>query len=330
MLSHLMGQVPRRLGQVSRIIKNSKTMNTTFLNSAFSDASSKLESTLSSEEFELLPTEEDISFYEEHGWYISPKVIPDEIIDLAIIGSQKFYQGERDATLPYSNGYSNWQPGDGDEIRNNEFVSLQKKELRQLALQPIIGAIAARLTRSKTIRLFEDQLVYKAPTTTTGKGAVGWHADHAYSSNCTSNKLLAAWIPFHDSVENLAPLVVIDGSHKWKGTEDLRDFNQQNLPLIRQRFADKGRNIVEVPMLMKKGQISFHNGWTIHGSYPNRSNQIRLAMAVHLQDEANRYQPYWNNGVEIHHFLESMCRKLPNNNPDYSDPNIFPIIWSEN
>lgn len=284
---------------------------------------------LTPEQLELLPTEEDIAFYEEHGWYISPKVIPDEIIDQAIIGSQKFYQGERDATLPYDTGYSNWKPGDGDELRNNEFVSLQKKELEQLALQPIIGAIAARLTRSKTIRRFEDQLVYKAPTTTAGKGAVGWHTDHAYSSNCTSDKLLAAWIPFHDSEANRAPLVVIDGSHQWTGTEHLRDFNQQDLPKILQEFAEEGKKIVEVPMVMKKGQISFHHGWTIHGSYPNHSDQIRLAMAVHLQDETNRYQPFWNNGKQIHHFLDSICRKLPNGEPDYSDPNIFPVIWSE-
>lgn len=284
---------------------------------------------LSSEQLELLPTEEDIAFYEEHGWYISPKVISDEIIDRAIVGSQKFYQGERDATLPYNTGYSNWQPGDGDELRNNEFVSLQKTELKQLALQPIIGAIAAKLTRSKSIRRFEDQLVYKAPTKKVGKGAVGWHTDRAYSSNCTSNKLLAAWIPFHDSEANRAPLVAIDGSHKWTGTEHLRDFNQQDLPKILQRFAEEGKKIVEVPMVMKKGQISFHHGGTIHGSYPNHSDQIRLAMAVHLQDETNSYQPFWNNGKQIHHFLDSICRKLPNGEPDYGDPDIFPIIWSE-
>ena len=103
-------------------------------------------------EEDLLPTAEDVAFYDEHGWYISKKIIPDEIIDLAIAGSEKFYRGERDGTLPVATGYSNWNPGDGDIIRNNEFVSLQKTELAQLALQPIIGAIAARLARTKQIR----------------------------------------------------------------------------------------------------------------------------------------------------------------------------------
>ena len=29
----------------------------------------------------LLPTEEDVLFYEEHGYYVSKKVLPDELID---------------------------------------------------------------------------------------------------------------------------------------------------------------------------------------------------------------------------------------------------------
>ncbi|BAZ54058.1 phytanoyl-CoA dioxygenase [Nostoc sp. NIES-4103] len=283
---------------------------------------------LSQEQMAFLPTNEDVAFYEEHGWYISQKVIPDEIIDKAIVGSEKFYRGERDATLPESTGYSNWQPGDGDAIRNNEFVSLQKKELRQLALQPIIGAIAAKLTKSKSIRLFEDQLVYKAPQLHDGKGVVGWHTDRAYCSNCTSNNLLAAWIPFHDCDESIGPLVVIDGSHKWSGTEHLRYFNYQNLKDLEQKFSS-GRQIIEVPMTLKKGQISFHHCQTIHGSYPNYSHSIRLAMAVHLQDHDNRYQPFWNNEKQIDHFLDRMCRKLPNGYPDYSDPAIFPVLWTE-
>lgn len=286
---------------------------------------------LSEEQLALLPTEEDIAFYEEHGWFITPKqVIPDEVIDEAIAGSEKFYRGERDAILPYSTGYSDWKPGDGDAVRNNQHVSYRKKELRKLLLQPIIGAIAAKLARTTEIRLFEDTLVYKAPITIADKGGVvGWHTDYSYSSNCTSKKMLSAWIPFYDINQDRAPLVVLDGSHKWSGTEHLRCFNNQNLKEIEEKFAQTGREIVEVPMILNKGQISFHHCCTIHGSYPNYSNSVRLAFALYLQDYANRYQPFWNNGEQIHHFLDRVCRKLPNGEPDYSDPAIFPVLWSE-
>lgn len=286
---------------------------------------------LSSQQLELLPTDEEVNFYQEHGWFITKqKVIPDEIIDQAIIGSQKFYRGEIDKELPYKTGYSDWQPGDGDAVRNNQHVSYRQKELKKLMLQPIIGAIAARLAGTTEIRLFEDTLVYKAPTThNQAGGIVGWHTDYSYSSNCTSKKMLSAWIPFHDVTLDRAPLIVIDGSHKWSDTEHLRYFNSQNLQEISQKFIREERKIVEVPMILKKGQISFHHSYLIHGSYPNRSHLPRQALALYLQDGENRYRPYWNNGVEIHHFLELICRKLPNGEPDYSDPDIFPTIWSE-
>ena len=137
---------------------------------------------LSEEQLELLPTEEEVAFYEEHGWFISKKILPDKIIDEAFEGAQKFYSGERDAVIPYETGYSDWKPGDGDAVRNNQHVSYRKKELRQL-LQPIIGAIAAKLARSKGVRLFEDTLVYKAPINNhQSGGVVGWHTDYSYSS----------------------------------------------------------------------------------------------------------------------------------------------------
>ena len=99
---------------------------------------------ISEAQLALLPTEEDVLFYEAHGWYISKKVLSDEIINEAIQGSDRFYNGSRDGQRPVDTGYSNWKPEDGyDVVRNNEFVSLQNRELKKLVMQPIIGAIAS-------------------------------------------------------------------------------------------------------------------------------------------------------------------------------------------
>ncbi|MGL4882623.1 MAG: phytanoyl-CoA dioxygenase family protein [Waterburya sp.] len=287
---------------------------------------------LTPEQQALLPTEKDVCFYEEHGWYISQSVIPETIINLAIAGSQAFYRGKRDATLKVDTGYSNWKPEDGEIVRNNEFVSLQKKELRQLALQPIIGAIAAKLARTDEIRLLDDQLVYKPALQPHNKTstAVGWHSDRAYWGTCNSDKLLTAWIPFHDCDEEQGPLVVLDKSHKWSGLQDMRHFNNPNLTNLAEQFQTEGKKVVKIPMTLKKGQVSFHHCWTIHGSYPNRSQKHRQALAVHLQDKDNHYRVYTNHqGKEIHIFDEQLCRRLSNGEPDFSDPDIFPVVWSK-
>ena len=74
----------------------------------------------------------------------------DEVIDEAVRGAERHFAGERDATLPVESGFADWKPGDPDAIKNSEFVTLQNAQIRALALQPIVGAIAARLTGSDT------------------------------------------------------------------------------------------------------------------------------------------------------------------------------------
>ncbi len=287
---------------------------------------------LTPEELALLPDEADVAFYEENGYYISKEgVISDAVIDAANEGSHRFYEGERDNVLPFETGFSNWKKSDGDGQRNNEFVSLQKNELYALATQRLLGAIAARLTRSKTIRLLDDQLIYKPSKTGDASSTVtGWHADRAYWGTCSSENLTTAWIPLHSVALAQSPLVIMAGSHKWEGLQDVRFFNHQSLTELQEKFRAQGKEVRIVPMTLKKGQVSFHHGWTIHGSYANTSGQPRLSYAVHLQDGDNHYRPFTTaQGREIHIFDEQLCRKLPNGDPDFSDPSVFPTIWSE-
>ena len=48
---------------------------------------------LSPEQRELLPSDEDVAFYREHGWYISKKIVPDGLIDEAKYGSERHFAG---------------------------------------------------------------------------------------------------------------------------------------------------------------------------------------------------------------------------------------------
>ena len=274
------------------------------------------------------PDDDDVAFYAEHGWWISPKVFSDDFIDAAVDAAERFYRA-RDRTLPFEDGYSNWTEDDGfDVVRNNEFVSLQSDDLRTVVCQPVLGAMAARLAGTAGIRLLDDQLVYKPPSAPGAKTAVGWHADHAYWGTCSSDRLLTAWIPFHDVDEETGTLAVLDGSHRWPETEHVRFFNDADLDAVERRFAADGRTVTRVPLRLRKGQVSFHHGWTLHASYPNTSARVRLALAAHLQDVDNRYQPAQTpDGRPIRMFDEQLCRVQPNGEPDFSDPDVFPTIW---
>lgn len=285
---------------------------------------------LSPEERDLLPSDADVAFYREHGWYVSKPILPDALIDEAIRGTERYFAGERDAQLPITGGYSDWKPGDGDGIRNCEYVALQNREIRRLIQYPLLGAIAARLSGSPVIRLFDDQLIFKPPAASDGAAVVGWHTDRAYWMTCTSENMLTAWIPFHDCPEIMGPVAVVDGSHTWSGSARLRTFKENNLEELERRFRETGAAFVKITMALRKGQVSFHHCRAIHGSDVNRGSFPRLSLALHMQDGANRYRAYRNeNGTPWRLVNDQLCRQLPDGSPDYTDPEVFPVLWSE-
>jgi hypothetical protein len=284
-------------------------------------------------QLKLLPTEEDIVFYETFGWYVSPVILSDSLIANGVRGAHEFYEGKKDFNLVNNKGIADEIHNPLSAIRNNEFVTLQKKELQEIGFNPLVTAIAAKLSRTDEIRLFADSLVNKLPTKETSKGVVGWHSDKAYWPTCSSNKMLTAWIPLQDCTENMGPLMHIDKSHKWKDEKELNSFysfNNQDLGKFEDYLKVNKPEFKTSFMTLKKGQVSFHNCNTIHSSHPNISDMDRLALAVHFQDSSNRYQKaYKNNGDIIEIGYDKICLKDNLGNPDYKDSKIFPLLFKE-
>ena len=287
-------------------------------------------SELTAEEVNLLPSDEDIAFYQDNGYYISKKIFSDEEIDAALRGSERFYAGdvdEPDIELPDS-----FRPGgDYEGLRKHDYASFFNRELARLSRSPLIGAIAARLTGSDGIRLWHDQLLYK-PVDEPGKKAnVGWHTDRTYWKCCTSSNMLTAWIPFHDCDEAMGTITFIEGSHRWPDNTEGLDFFNPNLEELEKRFGTGTRPVVRVPAKLGKGQVSFHHCLTIHGSGPNRGDAPRRSIAVHLQDSDNRFQGdeelRKSGGKLLVHQNESLCRKV-GGVPDFTDPAVFPTLFA--
>lgn len=275
------------------------------------------------------PTTEDIAFYQERGWWVSPKIIPDALLDDAVHGAERHYAGERDTPLLISGGFLDWQPSHGDGIRLNDYVSLQNDALRTLVMFPLIGLVAGKLAGAENIRLFHDQLVCKPAGIAEEQSKVGWHVDAAYWRTCSSRNMLTAWIPFQDCDVEMGALSVIEGSHKWEGTEWMRTFNERDLGKTERSLQMANRPLQIVNLRVKRGQVSFHHCRTVHGSLANRSNRHRTALAVHLQDESNHYVRQTDDaGRVVVHINDLLCRKSEDGTPDYGDPDICPELWS--
>jgi hypothetical protein len=281
---------------------------------------------------EMLPSDQDVQFYRDHGWWVAPVVLSEEIIDEARRGAERHWRGETDWELPISGGFKDWRPGDPETLRVGEIIALRNRQIRQLAEQPVIGAIAARLTGSQQIRLWESELIQKPPQVDVPNATVGWHTDRAYWMTCTSVDMLTAWIPFHDCPEEMGPLMVFDGSNAWPEVDHdtLRQFQNPDVAGLGQRLAQDREKPRIQSMALRKGQVSFHSALTLHASGVNTSNRSRVSLALHLQDGDNRYREYYNEAGELWQVVaDRLCRTGPDGRPDYADPAICPVFWEE-
>ncbi len=266
----------------------------------------------------MIPTDEQVAFYREHGWFITPEPLftPDEIED-ALYGTERYYAGERDFLLTARlSTFEGWRPEDGEGMRTNDYVCLQNREIAALSHAAKLGAVAARLCGSPELRLWHSQLLYKPPAATAG--VIGWHTDKAYWKSCSSTRMLTAWIPLHDCGDERSPLLIVDRSTR-ESRIDLAGFRASELdPLAEDR--------VIVPMHLRAGQVSFHHCLAVHGSGPNTGAEPRVSLSVHLQDADNRFVEA--PGAAQWHRNNVLCRSI-DGTPDYRDPDICPLLWPE-
>ena len=172
---------------------------------------------LTDQERDLLPSDADVEEYQARGWYLSKKLLSDDEVDRLLAASERFYAGHRDRTLPARPpNLAYWEPSDGPVQRHNDYVHYESDEIGRILRKPLIGAVAARLAQTSEIRVFQSTLIYKPPVIDEASNLVPWHADRHYWQTCTSERMLTAFIPFHDCGTEMGTITIVDRSHRWR------------------------------------------------------------------------------------------------------------------
>jgi ectoine hydroxylase-related dioxygenase (phytanoyl-CoA dioxygenase family) len=293
--------------------------------------------TLTEQELDLLPTDEEVEAYARQGWFLTKKLLTDAEVDELQAASERFYAGERDRVLPSRpKRLADWTPADGDVQRHNDYIHYESDAIARILRKPIIGAVAARLAQAAEIRIFQSTLIYKPPLAGEPTNLVPWHFDKHYWQSSTSERMLTAFIPFHDCGEEMGTITMVDGSHRWKeiGADDstTRHFADRDRDELDEMLAENARyNDVEVrkiPMIIPKGHMSFHHCRTYHGSGANVSGRPRRAISFHLQDGENEYRTYpLANGGIVEYNHDTLVRRTPDGRPDYADRDFCPVLW---
>ncbi|MGI8665171.1 MAG: phytanoyl-CoA dioxygenase family protein [Jatrophihabitans sp.] len=292
---------------------------------------------LTADEQALLPSDADVRFYAEHGWYLSKKLFTDEEIDTLVAASDDYYDGARDHELPVRPPkLAAWAPEHGPVQRHNDYVHYESDPIAKILRKPLVGAVAARLAQVEEIRIFQSTMIYKPPVATEPTNLVPWHFDKHYWAASSSERMLTAFIPFHDCGPEMGTITMVDGSHRWRevGSDDstVRHFAERDRSQLETMLADNAAHnqaeVNKVQMSIPKGHMSFHHCRTYHGSSANLSDRPRRAISLHLQDGANGWQEFALSSGELASYNHDvLVRRTAAGRPDYSDPEYCPTLW---
>lgn len=230
-------------------------------------------------------SEEQLAFYEEHGYLSNVKLLEpeqvealrselSELLDPKHPGHDLFYEyhtnesSDPGTVLFHSLGHWRITEGFHDVLWNPRFV-----------------VAASQLLGGKAVRFWHDQLFYKPAK---HGGVVAWHQDYSYWTRTTPLQHLTCWVGLDDATSENGCLRYIPGSHKWNllkkielagAMDSLRDL----LPPDQMEQYDR-----QVAIEMPAGYASFHHPKLVHGSHENRSDRPRRAFVLNVFADGTR------------------------------------------
>lgn len=273
---------------------------------------------------ELLPTPDDIRFYEENGYWVGPKVLDDAFLERLRLAMYQVYAAEFETGKEPWGGP--WVLGENPlAVRKVDQAHWSNNTLRDLATNETIGAIAARLAKTDEIRLWHDQLLYKPGQGANARagGNVGWHQDRNYWQ-CATDNLLTAWVAFDDVTLDNGCMQAVPGSHKW-GLIDGNFFEQDLEEFKKTVEAQTGHKFETVPLELKAGHVSFHHCLTIHGSGPNFTERPRRSLVLHLMPGEAHYVAGSPND---NHMNAILMRERGGKDGDPFHGDLWPTLYS--
>ena len=169
------------------------------------------------------------------------------------------------------------------QVNNGWWIN---KVMRLTVKSPVIGYIGAQLMKTKEVRIWHDQMLWKPGLGVTGESDlsnnIGWHQDYAHWQCANTTNFCTAWVALQDTDEFNGCMQLVTGSHHWGLRHDANTFGEKDLEVLEAKYCPENNEWNADPCVLKAGQASFHHALTYHGSGPNLSTQPRLSIAVHM------------------------------------------------
>jgi phytanoyl-CoA hydroxylase len=157
------------------------------------------------------------------------------------------------------------------------------------AANPTISEEVAQLCRTRTLRIWHDQVLYKMAG---NGGPLHWHQDHPCWPVIEPADLVTAWVPLDDATVDNGCMWMVPGSHRWGNQMAYLTCDKDFMPVHKEpNRLPVGASPMARPIEVKRGQVSYHHCLTWHGSPHNQSDRKRRAIAVHYMPGHTYFAP---------------------------------------
>ena len=268
--------------------------------------------------------EEDRQAYRNQGFWIGPQLFDDTTVEELRDAVYRTIRGERDFDSMHWGQPPKFDPQSPKlaHVVNGWWVNAK---IRELIRSDEIGYLASQLMGTQEVRLVHDQILYKPGSGSESEevpdGNVGWHQDAAHWTMFNSTTFCTAWIALQDTDLSNGSMCFVEGSHKWGLIKAAAGFANKDLHASEKKFSQSDRRWVEIPCVLKAGQVSFHTGLTFHGSGPNRTEAPRLSIALNMMPGGTTYN---SNGRD--NLIGAQLGPYVKHGDPCTDP-FFPRIW---
>lgn len=142
----------------------------------------------------------------------------------------------------------------------------------ELAIHPALLDTVEQLIGAD-ILLYSVSYIIKEPQSASH---VSWHQDLTYWG-LSGDSQVSAWLALSPATEQSGCMQMIPGSHQQGRREHALLDDKDNVLLNGQTITEVDTSQAEV-LALQPGQASFHHGWTLHTSMPNRSDDRRIGL----------------------------------------------------
>lgn len=220
---------------------------------------------------------EQVDFFKENGYLAGVRVLDDEQIEVLRSELAVLMRPEQ-AENPLFYEYHHNESEDPDKTLFHALGAWRvSPAFHDLLFHKAVTVPSAQLLDGP-VRFWHDQLFVKPAR---DGGVVAWHQDYSYWTRTKPMAHLTCWIGLDDSNEDNGCVHYVPGSHRWNLLRRTNLANDMDA-ILDDLMPEQRAEFKPVPIVLKKGEASFHHPLMLHGSFENRSDRPRRAVVLNM------------------------------------------------